>query len=406
MSPAPRLGLIMLVALALAGSAAAAPKKKGKAKAKAKTAVEQPTPEPAVPPAAPPADSPTPPETAAPPSDSGAPPPPQEVEMSAAQVAQQARTEFKAGQRHAELGHFDEAILAFERAYKLKPLPGILFNIGQCHNYLKNYEKAVYFFETYLRQEPNAPDRAVVQRELDAARQKLAIVQLAAASPVVVSAQPAGEKPAPTSPTTVAAVQVSATETEPVAKSATAEVAPSGVEATSDGRGLSVAAKLGGTLPTSALGLTYFAGLELGYRLPLFDRLLGVAFEVAAGQPAKSGNLDSTAAGGSVAYRLSQRMLTLAFEANGQYAFGNLFVLGGMGYGVYLLKASVKTLGMTNTESQTRAGIQLRGGAGVRLGPGDLIVELRYHYVDLAFSTTGRSNAGGVTLGAGYRLSF
>ena len=170
--------------------------------------------------------------------------------------------------------------------------------------------------------------------------------------------------------------------------------------------GLSVAAKLGGTLPTSPLGLTYFVGAEVGYRLPLLDRLLGVAFEFSAGEPKKSGTVNAAPVGGDFDYKLSQRLLILAFEANAQHALADLSLYGGIGYGFYVLKATTQAFGQTNTETQTRAGMQLRGGAGYRLGPGDVFAELRYHYVGLRFLATGRSNAGGVTLGVGYRYGF
>jgi len=217
--------------------------------------------------------------------------------------------------------------------------------------------------------------------------------------------------PAATPATSATVTETGANVTEVKAVEVTTPAAPveepkPAAPAKDESLGVSVAAKLGGTLPTSALGLTYFVGLEVGYRLPLLDRLLGVAFEFSAGRPGKSGTINAPAVGGNFDYDLAQRLYILAFEANGQQKLGDLWVYAGLGYGVYLLKASMKALGATNTESQARAGMQVRGGAAYRLGPGDVFAELRYHYVGLRFLTTGRSNAGGLTLGAGYRYSF
>lgn len=107
-----------------------------------------------------------------------------------------ARNEFRQGQRQAELGHFEEAIAAFERAYELKPLPAILFNIGQCHKYLGRYERAIYFFETYLRTEPSAPVRKTVEAELEEARRLLA--NGGGDPATAAAAATTGEEPKPT----------------------------------------------------------------------------------------------------------------------------------------------------------------------------------------------------------------
>jgi opacity protein-like surface antigen len=222
----------------------------------------------------------------------------------------------------------------------------------------------------------------------------------------VADAAASPETAAMVSPTEATVTEIQAVEVTPA--NSPAEATPIGGEPkpADANLGLSVAAKLGGTLPTSPLGLTYFVGAEVGYRLPVLDRLLGVAFEFSAGEPKKAGNVTATAAGGDFKYDLSQRLLILAFDANAQYTLAGLSVYGGAGYGVYVLKATTKAFGQTNSETQTRAGTQLRAGVAYRLGPGDVFAEARYHYVGLRFLATGRSNAGGVTLGIGYRFGF
>ena len=77
-----------------------------------------------------------------------------------------ARQEFQLGKKEAELGHFQKAIDHFEKAYNYERLPALLFNIGQCHRYLKDYDRALYFFEEYLREDPQAGDRGVVEDEI------------------------------------------------------------------------------------------------------------------------------------------------------------------------------------------------------------------------------------------------
>jgi tetratricopeptide (TPR) repeat protein len=61
-----------------------------------------------------------------------------------------------------KVGHFQQALDGYTQAYELVPTPALLFNIGQCHRLLKNYERAVFFFRGYLRDKPDAPNRTVV----------------------------------------------------------------------------------------------------------------------------------------------------------------------------------------------------------------------------------------------------
>ncbi len=83
------------------------------------------------------------------------------------------KVEFKAGQVQFNLGNFDKAIAHFTRAYEAEPLPAFLFNIGQCHWHVENYEKAIFFFKGYLREVPEAPNRATVEQFIAESEAKL-----------------------------------------------------------------------------------------------------------------------------------------------------------------------------------------------------------------------------------------
>jgi tetratricopeptide (TPR) repeat protein len=74
-----------------------------------------------------------------------------------------AKAIWRDGAKQYNLGDFEGAIQKFEEAYKVSPLPTILFNLGQAHRQKKNYERAVYYFRTYLREKPDAENRAVVE---------------------------------------------------------------------------------------------------------------------------------------------------------------------------------------------------------------------------------------------------
>jgi tetratricopeptide (TPR) repeat protein len=75
------------------------------------------------------------------------------------------------------IGHFDQALELDSKAYESLAAAALLFDIGQCHRMLGHQERAVFFFQGYLREKPDAPNRALVeqllqdlQRQLDAQR--------------------------------------------------------------------------------------------------------------------------------------------------------------------------------------------------------------------------------------------
>jgi hypothetical protein len=93
---------------------------------------------------------------------------------------------------HAEalytLTHYEEALVEYERAYEARPLPGFLFNIGQCHRQLQHWDKAAHFYRAYLDRMPTARNRSIVES---------LIVEMEAKQGQAPSAQPAaGPRPA------------------------------------------------------------------------------------------------------------------------------------------------------------------------------------------------------------------
>jgi len=91
----------------------------------------------------------------------------------AADKKTEARKHFDQAQVHYKLGRFDKALAEYSTAYKVLPLPGFLFNIGQCHRQLGNYERAVFFFQGYLREKPQARNAAMVKRLISESQAKL-----------------------------------------------------------------------------------------------------------------------------------------------------------------------------------------------------------------------------------------
>jgi tetratricopeptide (TPR) repeat protein len=79
-----------------------------------------------------------------------------------------------------DLGSFDKALDEAEQAYRLDPLPQILFNIAQCHRALKHWEQAAFFYRRYLLKLPAAPNRRTVDDLLTEATYRAKAAQLPA----------------------------------------------------------------------------------------------------------------------------------------------------------------------------------------------------------------------------------
>ena len=71
-------------------------------------------------------------------------------------AAKEARVAFDAG-------NFQAALEKYEEAFRLKPVPALQFNLGQCHRHLGHTERALYFFRRFLESNPPEPQAAQVR---------------------------------------------------------------------------------------------------------------------------------------------------------------------------------------------------------------------------------------------------
>lgn len=78
-----------------------------------------------------------------------------------------ARRHFERGEKLFALGKFDEALEEYQTAFDAKPLPGFLYNIGQCYRNLGDYDQAIFSFKKYLKLDPEAPNREAVERLIE-----------------------------------------------------------------------------------------------------------------------------------------------------------------------------------------------------------------------------------------------
>lgn len=75
-------------------------------------------------------------------------------------------------ERHYNAGQFEIAAEKYAEAYAAYPAPELLFNLGQCQKHLGNHRRAVFLFERYLRNKPNASNKALVQEIIAEERAK------------------------------------------------------------------------------------------------------------------------------------------------------------------------------------------------------------------------------------------
>jgi iron complex outermembrane receptor protein len=104
-----------------------------------------------------------------------------------------AAQKFESGMAHYHLQEWDEAIAAWQAGFRIKPAPEFLYNIAQAYRLSKRADKALQYYETYLRMEPKAPNRADIEKHMAALRKLITQQQTTANLP------PTDPKPSPPS---------------------------------------------------------------------------------------------------------------------------------------------------------------------------------------------------------------
>jgi len=121
--------------------------------------------------------------------------------------AEHAKELFQQGTTLFNIGEFDKAIEAWQDGYKAKPDPGFLFNIAQAYRLKGDGQKAIFFYRGYLRNSPQAKNRADVEAKIAALQKALAdkAAGTTAPPPSTSTPPPASTTTAPAPPKPVAA---------------------------------------------------------------------------------------------------------------------------------------------------------------------------------------------------------
>src|SRR5438874_1850687 len=80
--------------------------------------------------------------------------------------AERIRTLSRQVQVEYDLGHYEAALQHSEELYKLKPVPGVLFNVAQCHRQLGHLKEAARLYRSFLNHADPASTEAVKAQDL------------------------------------------------------------------------------------------------------------------------------------------------------------------------------------------------------------------------------------------------
>jgi tetratricopeptide (TPR) repeat protein len=88
--------------------------------------------------------------------------------------AAEARRHFQAGTRLYSQGRFQEALVEFEAANRIKPDAALLYDLAQTHRALGHNRDALSYYRAYVEAAPYAPNRDEVLGKIDVAERDLA----------------------------------------------------------------------------------------------------------------------------------------------------------------------------------------------------------------------------------------
>ena len=97
--------------------------------------------------------------------------------------AEEARAAYDEGTTEYDLGHYKEALALFEKAFRLRHVPALLFNIAQSHRMLGNLKSAATLFRSFLAKDPGSKGVPQARELLAQVEKALAQQQLAESAP-------------------------------------------------------------------------------------------------------------------------------------------------------------------------------------------------------------------------------
>lgn len=168
---------------------------------------------------------------------------------------QSAEAHYHKGMKAYTLGRFAEAIEEFEQAYELRSEPVFLYNIAQSHRQNNSPQRAIFFYRRYLEADPEAKNRAEVEKRIKDMETQLNAKTETAAAP---QAGPAPTPPPAASPPVTQPAPAAAATPTTAAAQVQAEPAPS----VSSGHGLRVTGVALGAVGVVGMAAGIYFGLH------------------------------------------------------------------------------------------------------------------------------------------------
>lgn len=179
----------------------------------------------------------------------------------------------------------------------------------------------------------------------------------------------------------------------------------------SSGWKFGVAPRVGLDIPTSELNPFVVAALEFDVFLPVLDNRLVVAVDFSFTYPREDGGGNDPRTGG--AYDWETKVLELKWAIDVIWRFFDdsrtVIPFAGLGPALQYLRTAQTTTtpgSGENTESNAEFGFEILGGVDFKLGIGYLFGDVRFVFTMLDHRFAGETNAGNVTICAGYRFVF
>jgi tetratricopeptide (TPR) repeat protein len=113
-----------------------------------------------------------------------------------------ARAHFMAGSAYYEQANYTDAVKEFNEAYRLSRRADLLYNIALAYERLEKWDQAISALHQYLRDKPEAQDRAIIQTRIENLDKRRA------AAAAVVAPPPAPPPAPPKKPRHVASLVV------------------------------------------------------------------------------------------------------------------------------------------------------------------------------------------------------
>jgi hypothetical protein len=183
-----------------------------------------------------------------------------------------------------------------------------------------------------------------------------------------------------------------------------------------DTLGLVVGLKLGGAFNGvfNTLGAAFSPELELGYRLPVLDRMLELFTSLRYAAPSTEGETayDPRLPGEGIAdWRATRNELALGLGLRARLDLGDVTPYLAAGARLYLLRTDVsgevaESPFGSNEETGHAFGFMFALGAEYSLGPGRLLAELAINGAPLDQTVFSDTNASSLDAYLGYRLFF